>query len=169
MFEDADHQFPGAIWSLSIGWACDKLLTAADLAPVRAALAKAQSHGTTAFTATGDNGGLQCKGGDDWSSPPGPSDVGLDAISSLPEMTAVGGTALSIDDTGVWLAEQAWFNSPLSHRQQWRGVGAVRPARPGSAVSRHPATATQLTGCHPTSRLRQTRSPGRGSCSTGRC
>jgi kumamolisin len=114
MFEETDRQFPGAVWSLSIGWACDKLLTAADLAPVRSALAKAQSHGTAAFAATGDNAGLQCKGGNDWSSPPGPSDVGLDAISSLPEMTAVGGTALSLDGKGVWLAEQAWFNSPLS-------------------------------------------------------
>jgi kumamolisin len=114
MFEDTDRQFPGAVWSLSIGWACDKLLTAADLAPVRAALAKAQTRGTSAFVATGDNAGLQCKGGDDWSSPPGPSDVGLDAISSLPEMTAVGGTALSLDGSGMWLAEQAWFNSPLS-------------------------------------------------------
>jgi kumamolisin len=114
MFEDTDRQFPGAVWSLSIGWACDKLLTAADLAPVRAALAKAQSHGTSAFAASGDIAGLQCKGGDDWSSPPGPSDVGLDAVSSLPEMTAVGGTALSLDSRGMWLAEQAWFNPPLS-------------------------------------------------------
>jgi len=114
MFEDTDRQFPGAVWSLSIGWACDKLLTAADLAPVRSALAKAESHRTSAFAASGDNAGLQCKGGDDWSSPPGPSDVGLDAISSLPEMTAVGGTALSLDVRGIWLAEQAWFNPPLS-------------------------------------------------------
>jgi kumamolisin len=114
MFEEVDRQFPGAVWSVSIGWACDKLLTAADLVPVRAALAKAQSHGTSAFAATGDNAGLQCKGGDDWSSPPGHSDIGLDAISSLPEMTAVGGTALSLDGSGMWLAEQAWFNSPLS-------------------------------------------------------
>jgi kumamolisin len=114
LFETADRQFPGAVWSLSIGWACDRLLTAADLAPVRAAIGRAQARGTTAFAATGDNGGLQCKGGDDWSSPPGPSDVGLDAISSIPEMTAVGGTALSLDADGSWLAEQAWFNSPLS-------------------------------------------------------
>src|SRR5581483_297716 len=73
MVEDADRQFPGAVWSLSIGWACDKLLTAADLAPVRAALTKAQSHGTTAFDATGDNGGLQCKGGEYWLNEPGAS------------------------------------------------------------------------------------------------
>ena len=39
MFDEADRQFPGAVWSFSIGWGCDKLITAADLAPVRAALA----------------------------------------------------------------------------------------------------------------------------------
>ncbi|MGB8506429.1 MAG: peptidase S53, partial [Mycobacterium sp.] len=73
-----------------------------------------------------DNGGLQCKGGDDWSAPPGPNDVGLDAISSLPEMTAVGGTALSVDENGVWLSEQAWFNSPLTTGSSG-GVSALFP------------------------------------------
>ena len=29
-------------------------------------------------------------------------------------MTNVGGTTLSTDDTGGWLAEQAWFDAPLS-------------------------------------------------------
>lgn len=126
MFSDADRQFPGAAWSLSIGWACDRLLTAADLAPVRAALVTAQSHGTTTFDASGDNGGLQCKGGQDWSSPPGASDIGLDAVSSIPEMTAVGGTTLSTDPSGVWLAEQAWFNPPLSIGTSG-GVSALYP------------------------------------------
>jgi kumamolisin len=114
MLEDADRQFPGAVWSFSIGWGCDKLITAADLAPVRDALATAHSHGTTAFNASGDLAGLECKGGDDWSSPPGPSDVGLDSVASLPEMVDVGGTTLSTDADGAWLAEQAWFDVPLS-------------------------------------------------------
>jgi kumamolisin len=114
MLEDTDRQFPGAVWSFSIGWGCDKLLTAADLAPVRSALADAHSHGTTAFDASGDLAGLECKGGDDWDSPPGQSDIGLDSVASLPEMTSVGGTTLSTDTNGVWLAEQAWFDVPLS-------------------------------------------------------
>ena len=114
MLEDTDRQFPGAIWSFSIGWGCDKLLTAADLAPVRSALARAHENGTTAFNASGDLAGLECRGGDDWDSPPGPSDVGLDSIASLPEMTGVGGTTLSTDADGGWLAEQAWFDVPLS-------------------------------------------------------
>lgn len=114
MFESADRQFPGAVWSLSIGWGCDKLHTATDLAPVRSALAAAQSHGTAAFNASGDLAGMECKGGQDWSSPPGPSDIGLDSVASLPEMTAVGGTTLSTDSAGRWLSEQAWFDVPLS-------------------------------------------------------
>ncbi|MGV0853131.1 S53 family peptidase [Mycolicibacterium phlei] len=114
MLAETDRRFPGAVWSFSIGWGCDKLITAADLAPVRSALATAQSHGTTAFNASGDLAGLECKGGDDWSSPPGESDIGLDSIASLPEMTDVGGTTLSTDAQGRWLSEQSWFDVPLS-------------------------------------------------------
>ncbi|MBU9763873.1 peptidase S53 [Mycobacterium sp. TNTM28] len=114
LLEAADREFPGAVWSFSIGWGCDKLLTAADLAPVRSALSAAHAHGTTAFNASGDLAGFECRGGQDWSSPPGPDDVGLDSVASLPEMTSVGGTTLSTDADGGWLAEQAWFDVPLS-------------------------------------------------------
>jgi kumamolisin len=114
MMESADRDFPGAVWSFSIGWGCDKLITAADLAPVRSAVAVALSHGTTAFDASGDLAGLECKGGQDWSAPPSDNDIGLDAVASIPEMTNVGGTTLSTDDSGRWIAEQAWFDAPLS-------------------------------------------------------
>ncbi|TMS55492.1 peptidase S53 [Mycobacterium sp. DBP42] len=109
-----DRQFPGAVWSFSIGWGCDKLYTAADLAPVRSALAAAHVNGTTSFSASGDLAGLECKGGQDWSSPPSTDDIGLDAVASLPEITSVGGTTLSTGADGRWLAEQAWFHIPLS-------------------------------------------------------
>jgi kumamolisin len=114
LFESADRQFPGAVWSLSIGWGCEALVSAADLAPVASALTKAQKNGTSAFDASGDTAGLECKGGDEWSSPPGPDEVGLDAVASLPTMTSVGGTTLSTDPHGHWVAEQAWVDSPLS-------------------------------------------------------
>lgn len=114
MFDDTNREFPGAVWSLSIGWGCDALITGTDLKPVEAALERAQDNGTSAFDASGDNGGLECKGGADWSAPPGPDDVGLDAVASLPAMTSVGGTTLSTDEDGRWLAEQAWVDSPLS-------------------------------------------------------
>ena len=114
LFESVDRQFPGAVWSLSIGWGCDALVRTADLAPIEAALAAAQKHGTSAFDASGDTAGLECKGGDEWSSPPGPDDIGLDAVSSLPAMTSVGGTTLSTDEQGGWMNERAWVDSPLS-------------------------------------------------------
>lgn len=113
MFDDAARRYPGAVWSLSIGWGCDKLVTAADLAPVRASLAAAHRTGTAAFDASGDLAGLECKGGDNWSTPPGADEIGLDAVASVPEMTDVGGTTLSTDRSGNWLDEQAWFNVPL--------------------------------------------------------
>ncbi|MCW1958904.1 MAG: peptidase S53, partial [Mycobacterium sp.] len=52
LMRSVDAQFPGAIWSLSIGWGCDRLFTATDLAPVRSALSTALRHGTTAFDAS---------------------------------------------------------------------------------------------------------------------
>jgi kumamolisin len=114
MLAETTRRYPGAIWSLSIGWGCDKLVTAADLEPVRAALRAAHRTGTTAFDASGDLAGLECKGTPTWSAPPSPDDVGLDAVASLPEMTSVGGTSLSTDASGRWLDEQAWFDPPLS-------------------------------------------------------
>lgn len=112
MMEDADRRYRGAIWSLSIGWGCDRLITAADLAPARAALRAAHDNGTTAFNASGDLAGLECKGGENWSTPPGPDEIGLDSVASVPEMTNVGGTTLSTDRDGNWLSEQAWFDIP---------------------------------------------------------
>jgi kumamolisin len=114
LLAEADQRYPGAVWSFSIGWGCDRLITAADLAPVRAALAAAQARGTTAFNASGDLAGLECRGGGDWSSRPGEDDVGLDSVASLPEMTGVGGTTLSTDESGRWLSEQSWYDVPLS-------------------------------------------------------
>lgn len=128
LMEDVDRQYPGAVWSFSIGWGCDRLLARADLAPVRSALARAHRNGTTAFVASGDLAGLECKGGKDWSEPPSPDDVGVDAIASLPEVTGVGGTTLSTDSQGQWLAEQGWYDVPLT---QGSGGGAsVLFARP---------------------------------------
>jgi kumamolisin len=135
LMESVDRQFRGAIWSFSIGWGCDRLMTAADLAPVRSALSSAHKHGTTAFDATGDLAGLECRGGKHWSDPPSPDDVGVDAVASVPEMTAVGGTSLSTDAQGGWLAEQAWYDVPLTQgtaggvsslfaRPSWQSVGA---------------------------------------------
>ena len=140
LMSSVDQQFPGAIWSFSIGWGCDRLFSAADLEPVRAAVIKATQHGTTAFDATGDLGGLECRGGHNWSDPPSPDDVGVDAVASIPEMTAVGGTRLTTDADGQWLAEQSWYNVPLT---QGTAGGA-------SGLYRRPVWQTVAPGAGPT-------------------
>ncbi len=146
MFEAVDRQFPGAIWSLSIGFDCDKETTLADVRPMRAALAAAEARGTSAFTASGDTGGLECKNRDydnfsGFTDPPTEDDVGVDTLAALPEMTDVGGTSLSTDKNGVRLAEAAWVESPIS---QGTGGGVSnlfpRPAWQNSVSSPEDAT-----------------------------
>ncbi len=160
LMESVSHQYPGAIWSFSIGWGCDRLFTAADFAPVRSALADALRHGTTAFNASGDLAGLECKQGQDWSNSPVPDDVGVDAVASLPEMTAVGGTKLSTDAEGHWLSEQSWYNVPLTlgtaggastlfGRPTWQtvGIGTELPDRrlvPDVAAVSDPFTGVRI-------------------------
>ena len=160
MLEDAERRYPGAVWSFSIGWGCDKLITAADLEPVRAALAAAHKAGTTSFNASGDLAGLECRGGEDWSTPPGPDQVGLDAVASVPEMTDVGGTSLSTTADGTWIAEQAWYDVPILHgtsggasalfdRPQWQeqldvGKGAGRRLTPDVAAVGDPETGVKI-------------------------
>ena len=146
MFAEADRRFPGAVWSFSIGWGCDKLITAADLAPARSALATAQSHGTSAFNASGDLAGLECKGGDDWSSPPGDADVGSGLAG-----VAAGDDRRRRDDTvhrrrGPMARRAGLVRRAAVGRHRRRGVQPVRPprlaargdARPGSRPSVDP-------------------------------
>jgi kumamolisin len=117
VFEAVDHQFPGAIWSLSLGYGCDKMPTTADVRPMRSALAAAESHGTTAFTSSGDTGGLECKGegtNQDEYGPPTEDDIGVSTLAAQPEMTDVGGTFLSTDKNGAWVTESTWAESAVS-------------------------------------------------------
>lgn len=172
LMESIDQKYPGAVWSFSIGWGCDRLFTAADFAPVRAALAKALDNGTTAFNASGDLAGLECKGGHNFSERPTPDDVGVDAVASLPEMTAVGGTKLSTDADGNWLAEQSWYNIPLTigtaggastlfPRPAWQtvGIGSELPDSrlvPDIAANADPYTGVRIV-------FNQTESMGGGT------
>ncbi len=117
LFQDIARSYPGAIWSLSIGWLCDRFYTWPDLEAINSALSAAEAGGTTAFSATGDADGLECEEeglSQAYDTPPGPDDVGLDAASALPAMTAVGGTTLSVRLDGAWFAEEAWDDSALA-------------------------------------------------------
>jgi kumamolisin len=124
MYQLMDRQFPGAVWSTSLGIGCDRIPKAADLAPVEFAVQVAESHGTSAFMSSGDTAGLECKSfNGDWSTPPDESDQGLNAVGSVPAMTDVGGTTLTTDTSGTWISEASWFDSPMS---QGTGGGVSR-------------------------------------------
>ncbi|SDP29407.1 kumamolisin [Nakamurella panacisegetis] len=139
-FRSADQQFPGAIWSLSLS-DCEGLYTTADLEPLEEELVHAQAHGTSAFASTGDTGSLECRfANNNIAGPPTPPDVGVGMPASLPAMTAVGGTRLTVDVSGRWLGEQAWDYSALSQgssggvsglfpRPSWQQTDGVAAAR----------------------------------------
>jgi kumamolisin len=117
--EAADSKYPGAVWSLSLGWGCDMIFNAAVLAPLQGAVQKAESHGTSVFISAGDSGGYECKapgqpqpGMSEWFAPPLEGDIGLNSLSSIPEVTSVGGTTLSTDDSGAWANEVGWAEYP---------------------------------------------------------
>jgi kumamolisin len=112
-YKAVDQKYPGAIWSISLGFRCESLFAPADLQPMEDALDQANKHGTTAFVSSGDTGSLECKGGEDFGSAPTQADVGLNALAGMPAITVVGGTALSTDAKGNWIAEQAWTESAL--------------------------------------------------------
>lgn len=124
MYQLTDRQFPGAVWSTSLGIGCDRMASAADLAPVEFAVEVAETHGTSAFMSSGDTAGLECKSfNGDWSAPPDDSDQGLNAVGSVPAMTDVGGTTLSTDANGAWISEATWFDPVMS---QGTGGGVSR-------------------------------------------
>jgi kumamolisin len=128
MFQDVAQAYPGAVWSSSIGWGCDQLFTWADLQAVDSALAAAEQGGTTAFDASGDTDGLECKENikEPFDTPPQQPDVGVDGIASLPSMTSVGGTTLSVAPSGAWFSEEAWDDSTLA-QGTGGGVSTVIP------------------------------------------
>jgi kumamolisin len=128
MYKTVDQKYPGAIWSISLGLRCEAIFSPADLQPMQDALHQANLHGSSVFVSSGDTGGLECKGGADFGSPPKQADVGLNAFAGMPAVTVVGGTALSTDANGNWIAEQAWTEPAL--QQGTSGGPSGKFARP---------------------------------------
>ncbi len=97
---EVDKKFPGALWSLSLGYGCDLIDKPNMLDPVRDAVRAAEKHGTSVFISSGDTGGYECKGYNDnppdkYTPPPTGDEIGVSSLASIPEVTDVGGTSLS--------------------------------------------------------------------------
>jgi kumamolisin len=101
-------QNPGAIISESWG-GCESPDASSYYLALNDTFTKAQHMGDTVFFASGDSGAYTCYNAQT-STPtgPGPQDLGVSAPSSLPTVTAVGGTRLSVRTDGSWFDEVAW-------------------------------------------------------------
>jgi kumamolisin len=121
----ASHQFPGAIFSISLG-TCELQNNATDLQAISNAAAAAEQTGSTVFASSGDTGGADCGnfGADSLSSA-----KGVELPAAAPNVTGVGGTSLSVTTNGDYEGETTWSMSMLS---QGSGGGvstiAARPS-----------------------------------------
>jgi len=142
-FSAVSRQYPGAIWSISLGF-CEQSFTFSDLQALDLVIAKAESKGTTVFASSGDSGGLECTP-QDWGPVPTQDDVGVQVPAALTSVTGVGGTSLSVTASGAYYGETAWSDSALSQgtgggnstllaQPSWQ-VGAGLPA-PSDTVPR---------------------------------
>ncbi len=111
-FKAVASSYPGAIWSLSLGF-CEKAFGFADLHALDLVLAEAESHGTTVFASSGDSGGLECTP-QNWGPIPTQQDVGVQVPAVLPLVTGVGGTTLSVTSSGAYAGETTWTDPALS-------------------------------------------------------
>ena len=125
-FSFAAHRYPGAIWSISLG-SCEhdtSTFNATDLLAMNAAVAAAEASGTTVFVSSGDTGGLDCMPPNDAGQPPLSSWEGVSVPASLPAVTSVGGTTLSVTKSGEYQGETSW-TEPFLLQGSGGGVSKV--------------------------------------------
>jgi kumamolisin len=113
-FSEASKDWPGSVWTLSLGL-CEKMFSFSDLDAVDKVVAAAEAQGTSVFAASGDTAGLDCTGWDSnsWGSAPSADDVGVQVPAVLPAVTGVGGTTLSVTGDGSYSSEAAWYYPAL--------------------------------------------------------
>ena len=110
-FSAVNARYPGAIWSVSLGQ-CEDIFSSSDLTAANDAVKLAGQHGTSAFVASGDNGGQECLGVHQQD-----SQIPAEGISfpgDLPQVTSVGGTTLALTTAGQYQGETAWTEPLLS-------------------------------------------------------
>ena len=110
-FSTVAQEYPGAIWSVSLGL-CENVFSRSDAAAVNNAVRAAEQAGTSAFVASGDSGGLECLGVHDRDA--GVPAAGVSFPGDLPQVTSVGGTALQLTTSGQVLGTAAWTEPLLS-------------------------------------------------------
>jgi kumamolisin len=117
----ATTAFPGAIFSVSLGF-CEQAFATADIKAAADAVAAAERNGSSFYISSGDNGGEECLA--NWGDAPNAAGTGVQFPSDLPNVTAVGGTSLDVATTGAWLGETSW-SEPLLSGGSTGGVSSI--------------------------------------------
>lgn len=132
-FEDAAvTDNPNAIISQSWG-GCDAGKRAATLDGLAATFEKGAGQGNSVFTSSGDVGAYEClTQNEDWGSPPSDDRIGVPVPASVPWVTGVGGTRLSLRADGTWFNETVW-EGPASNEGGGGGFSSYY-ARPSWQV-----------------------------------
>jgi kumamolisin len=123
-FSTVAHEYQGAIWSVSLGQ-CEDIFSPTDVAAVNNAVKLAEQSGTSAFVASGDEGGLECLGVHQ-QDPQIPAQ-GISFPGDLPQVTSVGGTTLELTTAGQYLGETTW-TEPLLSQGSTGGQSTMLPA-----------------------------------------
>jgi kumamolisin len=110
MQDRAVAAYPGAIFSQSWG-GCETSASQPVLSAIEETWKNAArpENGSTAFSSSGDSGAYECLSlNDDRSRPPTEDRIGVSLPASVPWMTAVGGTRISLTADGGYYHETSW-------------------------------------------------------------
>lgn len=104
----AVNENPGAVISQSWG-SCEPAASNATLDAHASIYARSAERGVTVFASSGDSGAYTClTENKDWGSPPTDRRIGASLPSSVPFVTSVGGTRLSLRADGSYYHETVW-------------------------------------------------------------
>ena len=120
-YSTAGQDFPGAIYTASLGFCETELFHKADLVALNAVMMKNESKGSSSFASSGDAGGLDCTPPADIGDAPAASYYGVEVPAVLPSVTGVGGTSLTTDAQGNYVGETTW-SEPLLAQGSGGGV-----------------------------------------------
>lgn len=145
--EKASSKYPNSIVSQSWG-ACEEGLPTSMLDLQLDVYKRAADVGMTVFASSGDNGAFTClQIAVDWGTPPVEQFVSAQAPSSVPWVTSVGGTRLSLNQDASWYQETTWAQPALT-AASGGGPSAYFPRPDWQVAPGVPATgagATRLT------------------------
>ena len=122
----------GAVISESVG-GCEGGYDSTDARDYASVLARADLLGESMFASSGDNGAYDCLSHGE---APSSAYLGVEVPASLPGVTAVGGTRISVRRDGAWFRETVWSGpvetsgsgggvSSFFHRPWWQAAPGV--------------------------------------------